>query len=220
MKLYLKFLLSLIITSTVVLLLTVNHLSGSKGLGERLGSMNIKSDAILFLRKYPDGATSFRKSKSNIPSLGVNFRSKEHLNGISGANFNETKKRPLIHTSGSIPGIKIGSLRASHSMGVSKQKRKGILIDSTSHSCKDALCTEYLSDFERKSFLNCQKNATRRLEKMLNISRNRSNSSLTPSNVVAEESYGGVLASGGCRFMNGKGVYLPDSVKAFLLHQS
>ena len=74
-------------------------------------------------------------------------------------------------------------------------------------SCTDSLCTNFLSSSEKETFVRCQHNATRRVNRFrkrkkagLDLLLNSANAVMNASNFTAS---GGV---GNCRFMDGGGV--------------
>lgn len=82
-------------------------------------------------------------------------------------------------------------------------KTKKIDNMTTSRRCNDVLCTSYLSESDLSNFYNCQHTSTRRYQRFLEH-RFSANATARVKNVKPKLA-GGILATGKCKFMDGKG---------------
>lgn len=194
-------LLAVVLTSTVLLILTSQLLKSrsireaSSHMKHRASHKEVHSVKEMYNKQRHPSSSS--RSRPEFP-LGHNqakVSSSSSLKRKQAKKVSDTKVYEKLWNN-------FHWVYENHSSGTPKDAKL-----NSSKGCNDTLCIDYLSDSDVKFFFQCLKNATRRLKKILE----HQNTGSTPVPFLSYfEDLGktgskGILASGSCRFMNGKG---------------
>lgn len=170
--------------------------------------LSVLTSAMLFITTYHlFNGSKLLKLKEARPGWIAQFPSKVQSNlnqrSYKSKNSSGAQSETLINTSNihSYGGQeKLWDKFLKGCVNSSKGNTRPLL----QRNCRDALCTNYLSESDLKIFHQCQKNSTRRFKKFLGHQSN-SNVSRRLRSCLSETDTRGVLVTGSCRFMSGGG---------------
>jgi hypothetical protein len=139
-----------------------------------------------------------RERTSKDPGQNILFISE--VNDMIRKSRNESTSNGLQRTGPTMGGSVVGVKELDHKW----LQHSAFNNASKSVECRDALCTNHLSRIDMNSFLQCQRNATKKVRRLAH----RRNEGGTPSPLLTTmhmDDSTGALSSGQCRFMDGKG---------------